>query len=360
MSESGKQPAPRESGDNEFNFKSIADFLYLHRVKLIVICLAAAAFGFIFSLPYFMPPKYQSTLVFYPSTTSSISKALLSSDNISSPDVLAIGREDEAEQLLQFLQSDEITSKICAKYHLMRHYRIDPNSKYPHTKLENKFAENIKYRRTEYMSVEVSVLDEDKDTAAMIANDIGNLLDSAKGKVLQERAKEAFQIVQNKFNERQTYVQYMVDSIRHLGYKGVVNYTEQAAQLQTDEDEARSAGKTAIVKEMQDNMDTLARYGPAYDALTAELRYELGDIAQLKIKYEEAKVDAEQMLPAKFIINKATPAEKKASPDRILFMLICMASAFAISVIILGLIENFNKSKKKKQEPARKEGLDNA
>jgi len=360
MNLSGQKPAPKEGGDNEFNFAAIAGFLYLHRIKLVVITLVAGVLGFIFSLPYFIHPKYLSTMVFYPSTTSSISKAIMSTSNASNQDVLALGREDEAEQLLQFLQSDEITSKICKKYHLMRHYRINPDSKYPNTKLAERFSDNIKYRRTEYMSVEVAVLDEDKDTAAMIANDIGSLLDSAKGRVLQERAKAAFEIVKYKFEDRQRYLQYMVDSLKHLGYKGVLNYTDQASQLQQDIDLAVSSGKLDKVASLEKNMDTLAKYGPAYDALENELKYEIGNLAELKIKYEEAKLDAEQMLPAKFVINYASPAEKKAYPDRILIILVSMGFAFAISVIILALIDNYKKPREIQKVPSRNEELGNA
>ena len=79
--------------------------------------------------------KYKSTVVLFPTTTNSISKALLDENNYQKTDILQFGEEEEAEKMLQILNSDEIRSTICQKYDLMKHYNIDSTDKFKRTKL---------------------------------------------------------------------------------------------------------------------------------------------------------------------------------------------------------------------------------
>ncbi len=57
---------------------------------------------------------------------------------------------DQAEQLLQVLHSEPIRTRIIEKYNLMEHYEIDPEGKYPRTKLYEQFRSNINFRLTEF------------------------------------------------------------------------------------------------------------------------------------------------------------------------------------------------------------------
>ena len=50
--------------------------------------------------------------------------------NAYTEDILEFGKEEEAEQMLQVLYSDEIRDKVISKFNLMEHYDIDPDSKY--------------------------------------------------------------------------------------------------------------------------------------------------------------------------------------------------------------------------------------
>src|ERR1039458_5642914 len=230
---------------NEFNFTTVLDFFIEFRWPLIIVTFIAGLAGFIFSMPAFMPPKFKSTVVLFPATTNSISKAILSENLGEKTDVLALGQEEEDEQLLQILQSDVITNKIIKKYNLMKHYRIDPNGAFPNTSLGKEFNKNITYRRTEYMSVEISVLDEDKDMAANMANDIASLADTAKNEVLHERARGVLAIVKQKYEEKQAFINKMADSLSKIGELGVPPYSVQGTStLSQDYFKAIAANNT--------------------------------------------------------------------------------------------------------------------
>src|SRR5687767_6839532 len=153
-------------------------FMWKWRKTLIVITAIAAVSSAVIAM--MIPSKFKSTVTLFPTTTSSISKALLSDNPGANNDILQFGEEEEAEQMIQVLTSDDIMWRVTDKYKLMSHYRIDSTSEFRKTFLVREFQSNVKIQRTEYMSVEIHVMDEDPQYAANIANDIADLYDSTK------------------------------------------------------------------------------------------------------------------------------------------------------------------------------------
>src|SRR4051812_24747455 len=139
------------------------------RKPVLIVTLAAIVISFIFSGPGFIAPLYRSSVVFFPTATNSISKALLDGNTSDKEDILAFGQEEQVEQMMQILNSDEIRNAIISKYHLMEHYGINPNSSFPLTQLNNKYADRISFHMTEYSSVRIEAMDTDPQMAADIA-----------------------------------------------------------------------------------------------------------------------------------------------------------------------------------------------
>lgn len=65
-------------GSEDFDSTSFIIFLYKWRKPLVIITLAAMIISIVVSSPLFITPKFKSTVILYPVSTSSISKALLS------------------------------------------------------------------------------------------------------------------------------------------------------------------------------------------------------------------------------------------------------------------------------------------
>lgn len=333
--------------DKEFNFITVLDFLNEFKKPIIIITVIAAVAGFIFSLPYFMPPKFQSTVVLFPATTNSISKAVLSDNLGEKTDVLALGQEEEDEQLLQILQSDFITGKVVKKYDLMKHYRI--HGDYPYTKLMKEFNKNITYRRTEYMSVEISVLDEDKYMAANMANDIAAYADTARNNVLHQRARDVLAIVQQKYDEKQQFINKMVDSLSKIGSLGVPPYSMQGTNtLSEDYIKASSSGNTKLAGELKAKMNLQEKYSPVQKSFLDRIEFENKELSAVRSNYEHALVDANSTLPATMIINHATPAERKSWPVRWLIVTVSTLSALALSIIFFAFYTNVRDYRRKK------------
>ncbi|NQX98039.1 MAG: hypothetical protein HRT73_09190 [Flavobacteriales bacterium] len=154
----------------DLNSENLVVFFYKWRKPLLILSLLAIIIST--ATAFLVKEKYSSSVILYPTVTSSISKALIAENYNGKDDILKFGEKEEAEQMLQILNSDDIRNRIIEKYNLMNHYGIDESDNYPRTKLENIYESNITVDMTRFMAVEIEVLDYNPDTAALIANDI--------------------------------------------------------------------------------------------------------------------------------------------------------------------------------------------
>jgi len=339
------------------------------RKPLLITILAAAVLSCVFSSSYFIKPKYKSTVIFFPTASTSISRAILDNNTSDKQDLLAFGEEEQAEQMLQILNSDDIRSAIIEKYDLMKHYGIDPKSEYPFTQLVSEFEDNISFRQTEYLSIRIDVLDTDPKIAAGIANDIASLVDSMKTRIQRARATEALSIVEGEYNLKLNQIKAMEDSLKWLRGKGIMDYSNQSI-IWTEEyaksysmfsnetaalevlkkyrgendssivnTKARIQGAEARIKIIQPKLDALAKFGGANMSLSDQLTIEREDLNKLKLQYDKLRVDVQQNLPHKFVVNKAVEAEKKSYPIRWLIVAVSVFCSFIVALITILIIE---------------------
>jgi hypothetical protein len=93
--------------DEEFDSSNLVIFLYKWRKPLFFVLVAALFCSWFFSLPIFITPKYKSTVVLFPASSSSVSQALLSEKGGKSDNLTSLGESEQAEQLLQILNSNK-------------------------------------------------------------------------------------------------------------------------------------------------------------------------------------------------------------------------------------------------------------
>lgn len=307
-------------------------FLYKWRKILIAVSLIAAVVSSVVSL--LLEEKFKSSVIMFPTTTNSISKALIA-ENAGTTDLLRLGEEEQAEQMLQVLNSDEIRSRIVAKYNLMDHYDIDSEDKYKYTKLIDEYKSNISFRRTEYMSVEIEVLDRDPDTAAMIANDIASLLDTVRNRMEKEMARKALTIVEEEYFGMMEYMRTMEDSLNKIRAMGIHDPESQAEVLTQELAIAQRENQDRAAEKIQERLDLLAKYGGIYVSIRDNFEWDRKQLSYLRTKYNEAKIDAEKSLEHKFVVNHAQPAEKKSYPIRWLIVVGSTIGAFLFTLFII-------------------------
>ncbi len=324
-----------------FDSSNFLVFLWSWRKPVIILSMLAAVISAIAS--YLIDEKFLSTTIFFPANNKSLSKAVMTEDAQGKNDISSFGEEEEAEAMLQILQSDEIKWHLWGKYNLMEHYDIDPSEPYANTQLGLQWEDNVSFKRTEFNSIRIDVLDKDKELAAKMANDIAAWADSTKNAMLRERAQDAYKVIQSEYNDLQTYMQELDDSLTILRQKGVHEYDKQIEMITGVYYEAIASNNQRAVGELKMQLDTLAKYGSAYKSMTETLEYLRERSVLLKGKYDEVKVDANQNGTWKFIVNKAVPAEKKAYPVRWLIVVVSTVSTFFLSILVIVALENYKK-----------------
>ncbi|MBE0637637.1 MAG: hypothetical protein IH598_03870 [Bacteroidales bacterium] len=329
----------RKPANDSFDSTNILLFLYKWRKPLIWVVVLAIVGSTIVSLT--ITDKYRSTVIMYPAATNAISQALLTENRGSmQKGILDFGVDEETEQMLQILNSNRIRDRIIEEFGLEKHYDISPDAKYRLSKLHRRYESNISFKRTEFMAVKISVLDTDPYFAADIANRIADLLDSTKSQIQQERAKKGFEIVKAQYFNLLSEMQQMEDSLTKLRELGINDYESQSEMINQQMAKEMAANNMEGIRRLQNKMDILARYGGPYVALRDQLEYDREKLSLLKSKYEEARTDAEEVLPTKFVVNSAFPSERKAYPIRWLIVLVTTISAFLFSMIMILILEN--------------------
>ncbi len=328
------------------NSEELVEFILKHRKNLITIGLMAAFLSAVVS--FLITPKYTSTVILFPAQSTSLSKSLFSNDIGGKQDVLKFGEEEEAEQMLQILYSEEILSRLNRKYNLFKHYDIDLEDKYHNTQLAEEFTANVTFKRTEFQSIRIDVEDASPDTAALIANDIAAYIDSVKNKMYKQRAIEAANILHFEYDRLENRIQKMEDSLKFYRRLGVLEFEVQVEKFSEQLGIAINAGRRDAEELLKSKLDTLAKYGATQVALREQILQERERLVDLLESYEEARVDAERDFPQKFILNSAYPAEKKTSPVRWLIVLITTLTTLLVSIIAMVWLDENNISSLKR------------
>ncbi|MDL2227812.1 hypothetical protein LJC30_02885 [Odoribacter sp. OttesenSCG-928-L07] len=326
--------------DNKLETGFFINILIRNYKLLFWVCFITIILSSFFSSPLFITPKYKSQMIMFPASSNSISKALLTDQVSIKQDVLQYGEDEQIDQMLQILNSNKIRDRVIEKFNLLEHYGYS-NSSYKYTKLNKTFNENIKFRRTEFMAVSVTVMDKDPQMASDIANEIGALYDSTAINMQKERAEQAYLIVEQTYMSLISDIQKMEDSLAVLRSLGINDYETQAEAINNQLAIQIANGNTRAVNDLQKQLDILAKYGTPYVSIRDQLDYDKRQLSLIKVKYEEAKLDAEQELTQKFIISEAFSAEKKSYPIRWLIVVISTLSVFLMTIIIIVIAEIF-------------------
>ncbi len=316
--------------------------VYGYKKHLAIIGIAAIILSAIFSGPYFITPLFESEVILYPTASNSISKVLLSDNFNNSKDILEFGEIEQTEQMLQVLNSNKIRDRIISKYNLLNHYNIKPGSKFKMTKLHDEYESNFRFRRTEYMAVQITVYDKDPQLAADMANEVAGLVDSTINHMQKKIAKKAFKIVEIEYIKLKSEIKFKEDSLTVLRGLGVHDYESQSEMFNRQLAIEMAKGDSKSISRLEKKLEILSKYGGPYVSIRDALEHDKKQLSQLKAKYEEAKVDATESLPHTFVINTAYKAEKKTYPIRWLIVVVSTFTSMFLAMIVFSLIDMFS------------------
>jgi uncharacterized protein involved in exopolysaccharide biosynthesis len=275
----------------------------------------------------------------FPAATSTVSFSEQSNAKASSMD---FGEEEQAEQLIQILQSSKVRDRVVQQFDLMKHYEIDANDPNKHYKLVKYYSNNILFVRTRFGSIQIDVLDKDPQLAADMANKIVDLIDTVKNEMVQERTIPAFLINKRKKEQLEHERNLILNKLDSLAEIGVVPLEGRANLFQAYVD-AKGADDKAVYKE---RISINLKHGAMFDALERDRNEKIMKLAEFEQSYEQAESDANTQFTHKFIVERAVVADKKDKPKRMILIFMATLGSFIFSIFLVLVRDRINELKK--------------
>lgn len=302
--------------------------VFIWRKRKIIIIVTAIAMLVSVVVSFLMTPIYRSTAIVFPAATSTVS---FSEQRNAKAAAMDFGEEEQAEQLVQILQSSRIRDKIVSQFDLMKHYEIEANDANKHYKLVKKYNNNFLFVRTRFGSIQIDVLDKDPQKAADMANKIVDLIDTVKNSMIAERTWPAFEINKRKKEQLEKERKEVLHKLDSLAELGVVSLEGRTNLFQAYVDSKSQQEKAEIKKTIDINM----KHGSTFDGLEFIRNEKIMQLEEFIVSYEQAESDANSVFNHKFIVERAVVADKKDKPKRMIIVLLCTIGAFIFMVFAL-------------------------
>lgn len=275
---------------NTYEIKNTLNFFKRHWKLLTIVFVVAAAVSVVASL--MVTPRYKSSAILFPTSSNRLSKAILADRY--SLDYMDYGIERDCEYAIQILISQSMEDDVCSRFNMMEHYGISSDDPQKLFKLHEAYRSNVSVKRTEFLGVEISVLDVDPQWAADIANFMASNYDTLTSRIQQDRSRDAYMIMQDVCSELEADIRSLEDTLRkdknRFGISELIsNKTHELAELQT--------------------------------------------------RMSQTKVDMARPVSYKFWLDKATPADKKAYPKRAVIVLLGTLGTLALLILLLLILD---------------------
>ena len=313
---------------------------FLFRKRKIILPFSFIVSVVVFGLTYLITPLYLSTAIVFPAASSSVSFSEQRNTKASSMD---FGEEDQAEQLVQILQSAQVQDLIVEKYDLMKHYNISDGDDYKYDKLNTAYEGHFSFERTRFGSIKIDVLDRDPKLAAKMANEIVSLIDTVKNNIIRKRTLPAFKITKRKKEQLENEINNILNKMDSLSKLGVVSLDVRSRLFQALVDSKNPQEKAQLRQKIEIN----SLLGSSFDGLERKRNEKITKLEDFKVAYEQAESDAATDFSHKFVVQKAQVADKKDQPKRTIMTIIAGIGSFIFIVFALLIIERYKELKLK-------------
>lgn len=307
-------------------------FIYRNLKTLVAVGFLAAVAASGVSL--MLDEYYESTVVMFATSQNSLGEQFF--EETKKNDLLAYGETEDAERLLQILNSHRIRNRIIEKYDLYTHYEIDPTEPGAKTDMALTYNSNVSSNLTRFGSIRVQVLDTDPELARDMANDMAFLVDSVANKMRNDRAREAYNLAVTTLANTSRQIAEAEDSLATLHAMGIYDFEAQVEGLTAQYGLALASGKPGAARTIQADLERIGALANGYNNLSAFLEGAYEQQSLLKKRVELMRVDAETQLSSSFIVDYASAADKKAKPVR--WLIVVMTSVVAVAAAFLAML----------------------
>ena len=292
---------------------------------LIAIAVIAALLAAVFSSSIFMKPRFKSYALVYPSNIAPYSD------------------ESESEQMLQWLQSQDVRDSVMKKFDLPKHYGIDSSEKYFRSTMEYMYKKNVQIRKTQYESIEIIVTDRDPVIAKDIVLSIINFCNAKIRSIHRGKYSEVVNSMGKALKEKRAQLDSVESELTDLriNYE-LFDYESQAREitrgyLRTVDGSNSTSINTKDVLRLKENFEEKS----GQMAILIQRRHDILRLyADFEQEYDRAVYDAEKHFTFTNVVTPPEVADKKSYPVRWLIMLYAVAASLFFSVVVISVIEN--------------------
>ncbi len=298
------------------------------------------------AISFIIPEKFKATVALFPAQNNNLSRAFLSEQAGESKDFLAFGEDNNAEEMLQILKSDELMYALEKKFSLYKYYNI--NDKWDKQYIfKGYYGDLFVYDITQYQSIEITVYDGDPKKAAIMANEAAYLADSLFQNIVKQRAGAAYRIVKAQYDSAVSVANHLEDSMNFFRNLGILNWEYQVKELTAGYADAEVKGNAEAVKAISEKLKFFQQNGKGYWVVANELENNYKWLKQVKESMMQAKVNAEGQIPSLFVADKAIAADRKTYPIRGLVVAGGTLAALFITLLLLLIVNRLKIVKKK-------------
>ena len=311
---------------NFFDNQNLLEIIWKWKKHLIVVAILAIAVSAIFSSATFIKPKFKSTARIYPSKN-----------------IYVFSEESESEQMLEMISALDIKLRVIDAFNLSEVYKISRQEPLYLTYMLAEFNENVSFKKTEFETVEIQVMDTDPLRACAMCDSIITYLDDKVRALHKVKYDEVVKIARQDF----AVLTHQIDSIEEKlnilrrDYH-IIDYSTQAEEITKGMVKvlAEQKSNTAGGKEIEKWLNNFTDKGGEFVLLDQQSKLLVNQRGDLKKILDDAISNASKKIIYGQRIQNPVPADKKAYPSRSLIVMFSTLTALFAAILIILLLEN--------------------
>jgi len=298
---------------------------FLHFVVIGVVAVLLSA---VFSSPRFITPKFKSSARLYP-----INLAVMST-------------ESETEQLLEIISSNDIKQQMIDVFHLNEVYDIPKDDPQYLTNLLSEYNSNVSAKKTEFETVELSVLDKDPVRACQMVDSIIHFYNLKVREMHSAKNWEVVKIVSDNIRQKKREQDSLLQLINQEREQyQILDFNTQVREITRGYMEALSAGRENSpggreIKKLYGNLST--KGGETF-VLENRFRKTTQIIDSLIVIYDTNLSEAKKQITYCHVVEKPVPADKKAYPVRWMLVAMTLVSSLFLSFLLFIILDYYRK-----------------
>ncbi len=307
-----------------FDNRRILDVISKHFLHFVIIGVAAILLAALFSSPTFITPKFRSTARIYPVNLARVSM------------------ESESEQMLEIINSNDIKMKMFDVFRLDEVYDIPKDDPHYLTSMLGEYNAHVSTNKTEFETVEISVLDQDPRRAATMCDSIIHFYNKKVREMHTVKNWEMVTILLKNMEKRKAE-RDSVHSMLQLqrGEFQILDFPSQVKEVTRGYMEALATGRESTTggREIKELYNNLSEKGGEALILENQFRRLNNAIDSLKFLYDINLSEATKEITYCFIVEKPVPADKKAYPVRWMIVAMTTLSALFLALLLFILLD---------------------